>query len=240
MKIVCIGLAILVSALAIQIAAVSPAQADEITVTSNTTDTLGASASGNDATFNSTVLGDLQTVSLSQAYEDAGITSSSFVPVLSNVNGTYTAPVTTWPVSTTGYPAATVNFAGSVSGSPYGAGPAGFFEDTFVLPAGATGISLSGVGNVDDGGTVFLNGQMITTFDALSEFANAGFSDSNQSDFVIGGVNTLVIADDNFGGGPSGAAFYANISYGVPEPCTMLFLGLGLMGVAGIRRKLRN
>ena len=54
-------------------------------MTSNTTDTLGASASGNDVTFNSTGLGDLQTVSLSQAYEDAGITSSSFVPVLSNV-----------------------------------------------------------------------------------------------------------------------------------------------------------
>ena len=213
-----------------------PAFAGSVTVTSNTADTLGAPASANNATFSSSVLADLSTGNLSLAYSDAGITNSSFVPALTNVSGTFTAPPPLAPGSTT-----TINFAGSVSGIPWGNGPAGFFENTFTLPTGATGISLQGAGNVDDGGSVFLNGHLITSFDGLSEFGNSAFSDSLQSDFVTGGANTLVIADDNYGGGPSGAAYYATITYNtsaVPEPSSLLLLGTGLAGVIGaIRRK---
>jgi hypothetical protein len=241
MKIVCIGLAILVSALAIQIAAVSPVHADEIIVTSNTTDTFGAQELGTSgAAFSSAVINDLTSGNLSQAYTDAGI--SSFAAVLPNGDGTFTALPPGSPSSTvSASPTATVNLPGSVTG----AGPSGFFEDFFTLPPGATSISLSGVGNVDDRGTVFLNGHVITGFDALTEFGNSSFSDLTQSDFVIGGTNTLVIADNNSGGGPSGAAFYANILYtpassAVPEPCTMLFLGLGLAGAWGLKRKVRE
>lgn len=119
-------------------------------------------------------------------------------------------------------------------------GLSGFIETTFTLPAIFSAISLTGAGNVDDWGYVFLNGNLISP-QQLTEFGNVGFGTNNAA-YFLSGLNTLVISDSNSGGGPSAVAFYANINYSTsvtPEPSTMIMLATGLAGVAGaIRRKL--
>ena len=97
-------------------------------------------------------------------------------------------------------------------------GESGFFKVNFSLPAGATGIQLSGAANVDDLGRVFLNGHALTASlnttsgGRVQEFGDQGFTTSDPSLFQTGN-NELVIADWNSGGGPSGASFYANVTF---------------------------
>jgi hypothetical protein len=130
----------------------------------------------------------------------------------------------------TGAPAAT-----SVVNIPPGDGESGFFKVTFTLPGVLTSANLSGAGNVDDLGRVFLNGNPITpsllASGTLDEYDSVPFSTSNLSLFKPG-QNVLLVADDNAGGGPSAAAFYATVTYNqpvsVPEPA-----GLTLLCVAG-------
>jgi len=69
---------------------------------------------------------------------------------------------------------------------------------------------LSGLGNVDDQGYVFLNGHDLGAI--LTQFANNSFSTSDSS-FFNSGVNVLLVSDINSGGGPSGAAFYAQFDF---------------------------
>lgn len=114
-------------------------------------------------------------------------------------------------------------------------GQSGFVEATFTLPATFSAPTLTGAGNVDDWGYVFLNGNPIGF--QLDEFDNNAFATSNAAYFQPG-VNTLVISDSNTGG-PSAVAFYANITYSsaVPEPSTTFLLGSACVGWFGIVRR---
>ena len=119
----------------------------------------------------------------------------------------------------------------------YYCGQSGFVMVTFTLPSSFFSASLAGAGNVDDGGYAFLNGNNLGT--ELTEFANATFS-TNNALYFLPGLNTLVVSDSNFGGGPSAVVFYADINYSssaTPEPGTLLTLGSGILGLAGLARK---
>jgi hypothetical protein len=156
---------------------------------------------------------------------DAGLTYS---PVLVGSFGSFTAIPPGAPAGTS-----VVNIAP-------GDGESGFFKVTFTLPTGFTGASLTGVGNVDDSGRVFLNGTAISAAigdpASLSEANNQTFSTSDAG-FFHAGDNVLLVADANLGGGPSAAAFFATVTFNasvVPEPT-----GLTLVGIAGVGCLLR-
>jgi hypothetical protein len=107
---------------------------------------------------------------------------------------------------------------------------------TFTLPSTFSAISMTGAANVDDWGYAFLNGHAISN--QFFEGGDTPLGTSNAA-YFLSGVNTLVISDGNTGG-PSGVAFYADITYSAattPEPSTLLTLGSGLLGLAGLARK---
>jgi large repetitive protein len=143
-----------------------------------------------------------------QAELDAGSTTGlNFGPVL---DGAYGSKVAVPPGAPAGTPV--INIAP-------GDGESGFFETTFNLPSNVSGIQLTGSANVDDVGRVFVNGNAITPsiFSSapglITLSGNATFSTSNAA-FFHAGVNTLLIAASNSGGGASGAAFVATVTYG--------------------------
>jgi hypothetical protein len=120
---------------------------------------------------------------------------------------------------------------------PPGGGQNGFFEIFFNLASGATNISLSGAANVDDQGYIFINGHQIGY---VTEYGDATFSTNVASNFVTG-TNQLLVSDINSGGGPSGAAFFADVTYtasGVPESATwfMMLAGFAAVGIGRAHR----
>jgi len=164
--------------------------------------------------------------------DSGNVTGLTFQPVTVGAFGTFT------PVPP-GAPAGT-----AVVNIPPGDGESGFFEVTFNLPSSFSAISLVGEANVDDVGRAFLNGNpispSITSGDpaTLTEFGNATFSTANAA-FFNPGTNVLLISDDNSGGGPSGAAFYATVTYSsvstVPLPNAFLLGGCGLVALFASR-----
>ncbi len=97
-------------------------------------------------------------------------------------------------------------------------GENGFFMVTFILPTYFTNIQLSGSANVDDIGRVFLNGTPISPSvfssdpERVTEFGNATFATQDASLFQPG-QNVILISDANTGGGPSGCAFFATVTF---------------------------
>jgi len=126
--------------------------------------------------------------------------------------------------------------------------PSGFIETTFTLPSNYHNASISGLFSVDDEGVVFLNGNDIgsvwfTSYPTYGTYSSFGSSDQS---YFQPGTNYLIISDNNTGssgdgqGGPGGMEFYGTVNYSTtPEPGSLLLLGTGLVGLAGIvRRKL--
>ena len=203
-------------AVAVGVATALPLSAATIVIKSDATN-LGAASS------NATIPGDSNTTGL------------TFTAVGTDNEGSFTAPPTGSPLGTI-----------VVQVPPecgYYCGQNGFVEQTFTLPTGATSIILSGAANVDDQGWAYLNGNLISVLSGggeITEFGNATFSTSDAAYFNVGGLNTLLIADDNSGGGPSGVAYFADIEYSTgvtPEPDSFLLLGSGLAGLAGTLRR---
>ncbi len=197
-----------------------PALADLVTVVSDAS-TLGAATDPSDSRITT---GDI-----------SGLT---FTPVAPGAYGTFTTPP---PGSPTGTIVINLPPAPAPDPSDYATlGNSGLFLATFTLPAVYSNISLAGAANVDDYGSAFLNGHLLSS--GLDEFDNVAFNTTDPT-FFQPGSNTLVITDYNVGG-PSGAAFYANITFNtaaVPEPSSLVIaVGSVLLfaGVRGWRRRL--
>lgn len=148
-------------------------------------------------------------------------TGVTFGPDLEGSFGTFT------PVPP-GAPAGT-----EVINIPPGDGESGFYLVDFTLPTGATDVSINGAANVDDEGFVFVNGNSLAF---ATEFGNATFSSSNPAIFNAG-LNQFLVSDNNSGGGPSGAAFFATVTYAaVPEPAAWAMMLVGFAGLGAAMR----
>jgi hypothetical protein len=156
--------------------------------------------------------------------DQANIFGLTFSPVLVGPYGTTTSVPPNAPSGT------------KVINLPPGDGENGFFQVTFNLPTGFTQPRISGQATMDDKTRVFLNGTPITesmntqNYDARSVIFN-----STDSTLFHAGQNTLIFADANTQGGPSGGFFYAAITY-VPSQTIQPHLGTGFRLANGIYR----
>lgn len=203
-----------------------PASADTITVQSDASTLAAGLGPGAPSPANAALLDSGDTTGLTFSLVDPG------------AEGTFTSVPPGAPAGTL-----VVNIALPTLGE----GESGFFKTTFTLPSVFSGISLAGAANVDDFGRIFLNGHPISPSptsgdpNIITEFGNAAFSTSDSS-FFQSGENVLLVADDNAGGGPSGAAYFATISFStasvVPEPGVFaLPAGIGTLGALLILRR---
>lgn len=213
-----------------------PLRADEIQIYSSPSTTTGACVANSSGSCGPS--GMIGTSNASFGINSALTTGNTAGLSFTAAESPYAGSASTYLPTPAGGPAAmtTVVVPGALTGIDY---PSGFFEDTFTLPTDATSISLAGAGAADDFGYVWLNGNLIGE---LYIGQDTTFGASDMADFVLGGVNTLLISDINSGEprvGPSipnettiptgstdvsyhspgdaGAIFYADISYETPS-----------------------
>ncbi len=206
-------------ALACAMMLATPLMADSLTVNSNLGDSAAVDSNGpNDAAL--------------QTGDTTGLTFSSSILSLYG-GGSWISLNQTTP------PAGTV--AVSLGGGDGGPQNSGFVEASFMLPTGFSSASIAGEASADEVSYVFLNGNYIgqTGTVGVNASNDALFSSINPSYFVAG-QNTLLFSIINTSG-IGGVEFYGDVNYtsATPEPSSLLLLGSGLVGLAGmVRRKI--
>lgn len=120
-------------------------------------------------------------------------------------------------------------------------GLSGYYETSFDLPTGFSNVTLDLLAVGDDGGSAFLNQTYLGDF-FWNGYGAYSFSTANQSLFHAG-TNLLTFTVSNWGAGPTGLSYKAEINYGapsaVPLPAALplILSGLGVLGFASRRRK---